>query len=80
MTQDKLPVIPSTKLITFLEKIDFVIIHQKGSHVRLKHKDGRIVTVPHHSGQPVSKGVLRKIIRDLGLSKDEFIDLYFLVM
>ena len=80
MTQDKLPVIPSTKLIAFLEKIDFVIIHQKGSHVRLKHKDGRIVTVPHHSSQPVSKGVLRKIIRDLGLSRDEFIDLYFLVM
>jgi len=80
MTPERLPVISSTKLIAFLEKIDFVIIHQKGSHVRLKHKDGRTVTVPHHSNQPVSKGVLRKIIRDLGLSRDEFIELYFLVM
>ena len=80
MTQEKLPVIPSTKLIAFLEKIDFVIIHQKGSHVRLKHKDGRIVTVPHHSDQSVSKGLLRRIINDLGISKLEFIELYNTVM
>ncbi|HYA86767.1 MAG TPA: type II toxin-antitoxin system HicA family toxin [Nitrospirota bacterium] len=79
MTQGKLPVISGTKLIAFLEKIDFINIHQKGSHVRLKHIDGRIVTVPQHSGQSVSKGVLIKVIRDLGLSRDEFIDLYIAV-
>ncbi|HYA60870.1 MAG TPA: type II toxin-antitoxin system HicA family toxin [Candidatus Acidoferrum sp.] len=80
MTQGKLPVISGTKLIAFLEKIDFIIIHQKGSHVRLQHIDGRIVTVPNHSGKSVSKGVLRKIIRDLGISKDEFINLYFIAI
>jgi len=38
----KLPNITAQELITTLEKIDFAIVRQKGSHVRLKHADGRV--------------------------------------
>lgn len=73
---DKLPVISGKEMIALLEKAGFVIIRIKGSHHRMKHPDGRITTVPVHKNDPISKGLLRKIIReDIAISIDEFNDL-----
>lgn len=71
----KLPTVKAERLIAVLEKVGFEVIRQRGSHVRLKHSDGRVVTVPVHSGQNIGKGLLRKILRDAELSREEFIDL-----
>jgi len=73
---DKSPVISGKDLVAMLEKAGFVIIRIKGSHHRMKHPDGRITTVPVHKNDPVSKGLLRKIIReDIAISIDEFNEL-----
>lgn len=71
----KLPSLTGKELITVLEKIGFEIGRQKGSHVRMKHEDDRIVTIPVHAGKPVGKGLLLKILRDADLTKDELISL-----
>ena len=68
----KLSPISAKELIKILEKIDFEAVHQKGSHVRMKHADGRRTTIPVHSGERVGVGLLRKIMRDVNLSRDEF--------
>ena len=70
-----LPILPARELIAALQKVGFETIRQKGSHVRLKHPDGRVVTVPVHSGQDIGRGLLRKILRDAELSRDEFLNL-----
>lgn len=59
----RLPVLKATELIRALEKAGFQVIRQKGSHVRMKHPDGRVVTVPVHPGQDIGRGLLRKVIR-----------------
>lgn len=71
----KLPSPTGNELITALQKIGFEIVRQKGSHVRLKHEDGRVVTIPVHAGKTVGKGLLLKILRDTELTKDELINL-----
>ena len=71
----KLPILTAKQTIRILEKIGFEVARQRGSHVRLKHPDGRVVTVPVHSGQDIGRGLLRKILRDAELSVDELIDL-----
>ena len=38
----KLSPISAKALIKLLEKQGFEVVHQEGSHVRLKHADGRI--------------------------------------
>lgn len=68
----KLSPIGGKKLISILEKLGFEQVHQKGSHVRLEHSDGRKTTVPVHSGENVGVGLLRKILRDTNVSRDEF--------
>lgn len=68
----QLPILKPRELIAALEKAGFGIVRQKGSHVRLQHEDGRVVTVPVHAGQDIGRGLLRKILRDAELSRDEF--------
>ena len=70
-----LPVLTSHQVIAALNKAGFEIMRQKGSHVRLRHPDGRVVTVPDHRGQDIGRGLLRKILRDADLSRDEFVAL-----
>jgi predicted RNA binding protein YcfA (HicA-like mRNA interferase family) len=56
-----------------LEAAGFTQISQKGSHVKLVKDTGqgiRTAIVPHH--REVSVGTLRSILRQAGLSPDEF--------
>jgi predicted RNA binding protein YcfA (HicA-like mRNA interferase family) len=70
----RLPVISGAVCIKVLAKIGFVIDRQRGSHVILVREDPRMtVFVPDH--QELDRGTLRAIIRQVGLSIDEFIDL-----
>jgi len=55
-------------VINSLKKHGFVVVRQKGSHVRLRHEDGRVTSVPNHPGQDIGKGLLRKILRDTELT------------
>ena len=71
----KLPNITGKQPITILEKKGFVSQRQKGSHVRLKDADNRVVTVPIHANKIVGKGLLLKILRDAELTKEDLINL-----
>ena len=71
----KLPVVNGNEVIKALEKIGFRAVRQKGSHLRMKHEDSRVVTIPIHKGKTIGKGLLRKILRDAELTVEEFIRL-----
>jgi predicted RNA binding protein YcfA (HicA-like mRNA interferase family) len=47
--------------------------HQTGSHIILRHLQMRRLTVPNH--RELAKGTLRALIREAGLTKDEFVNL-----
>jgi len=68
-----LPILKARDVNAALYKAGFVIVRQKGSHARLKHPDGRIVTVPVHPKQDIGRGLLRKNLRDAKLSPDDFL-------
>lgn len=71
----KLSPISARKLIVILEKLEFEIIRQKGSHVRMEHSDGRKTSIPFHPGEKVGIGLLRKILRDTQISRSKFEEL-----
>lgn len=50
-------------------------MRQRGSHVILKHDDGRLTVIPVHRGEEIGRGLLSKIIKDTGLTKEEFLKL-----
>lgn len=69
----KLPIISGINLIRALTKIGYGIDHQTGSHFILRHKTPphRRLTVPNH--KEIAKGTLRAIIRQAGLTREEFL-------
>lgn len=71
----KLPALRSNEIIRVLGKVGFQVIRQKGSHVRMKHEDGRVVAIPVHAGKTIGIGLLSKILRDAELTREEFIEL-----
>ena len=60
------------EVIKALEKLGFKRIRQSGSHAAFYHPDGRWTTVPIHKGKGIAKGTLRKILKDTGLSYEEY--------
>lgn len=70
----RLPLVEAKVVIKILQLKGFKMIGQKGSHVQFKNGGGVIITVPVHSGRNVGRGLLRKIIRDLEVSREEFIE------
>ncbi len=68
-----LPVVSGIEVIKRLKKIGFVATRQKGSHVRLEKSIDETtikLTVPLH--KELKKGTLNCIIKEAGLSVDEF--------
>jgi len=47
------PVLKDHQIIKALKYYGFFIVRQRGSHVRLRYEDGRVVSVPFHSGLPI---------------------------
>ena len=71
----KLPLLSSSELIRILEKLGFREIRQRGSHKYLKHPDGRATVVPVHSSQDIGRGLLKKILNEIDISREEFMKL-----
>ena len=55
-----------------LNRLGFVARHSKGSHVLLKHPDGRTTTVPVHPREELDRVLLRKISADVRMESEEF--------
>ncbi len=66
---------PAKKVIKLLSKIGFEIVRQRGSHVIMKHSDGRVTVVPVHPGEDLGRGMLSKIIRDSRITREQFLKL-----
>ena len=67
--------VSAEKLVKILAKTGFKPLRQRGSHLLLRHPDGRSTVIPMHSGEEIGKGLLMKILKDVGLSKEEYIKL-----
>ena len=68
----ELPRISGREVAKALKKIGYEQDRQRGSHIILRQTDSphRRVTVPDH--KEVAKGTMRAIIREVGLTVDEF--------
>jgi predicted RNA binding protein YcfA (HicA-like mRNA interferase family) len=70
----KLPRISSRQCIRALAKAGFYFVRQKGSHITLR-RDSPFAQVIIPENKEMPSGTLRRIIRDAGLTVDEFVEL-----
>lgn len=68
----KIPPVTSAQLIKILQSKGFQVALQKGSHVILIDKEKNRIVVPMHSGKEIKPGLLRAILREAGISREDF--------
>ncbi len=67
----KLPVLSGAELIRLLERLGFVQVRQRGSHIALRRGSVGCI-VPLH--RELKTGTLAGILRQAGVSQNEFLD------
>lgn len=69
----KVPSLPYTKVVGALQKNGWVVVRQKGSHIRLqKHTNNETLklTIPAH--KPIKRSTLSHILKQARLTVDDF--------
>lgn len=67
-----LPIVSGQEVVTALKKVGYEKDRQRGSHIIVRQLKAphRRITIPDH--KEIAKGTLRAIIREAGLSVEEF--------
>ena len=69
----RLPLMSGDDFVKVMHKVGYVWDHTEGSHMILLHSSRRRLSVPRH--KELGRGLLRSLIRDAGISREEFIKL-----
>jgi predicted RNA binding protein YcfA (HicA-like mRNA interferase family) len=70
----RLPVLSGDEFVRLMEKAGFLWDHTQGSHMILIGPEGRRLSVPRH--RELGRGIMRSLIRDAGLTKNDFLRLF----
>lgn len=67
-----LPVVSARKALRVFRELGYDVDHQTGSHIILRHSEQphRRLTLPNH--REIAKGTLRALIRQSGVTVEEF--------
>ncbi|KAF5412698.1 MAG: hypothetical protein C5S38_07945 [Candidatus Methanophagaceae archaeon] len=72
----KLKPLKVEELIRKLKKLGFVGPIPGGKHLRMVHPETKkIIPIPMHKGKDVSVGLIREIINEIGISREEWLRL-----
>ena len=69
----RLPVISGDEFVKIMHRVGYEVDHISGSHMILMNATGHRLSVPRH--RELDKGLLRDLIMDAGLTRDEFLQL-----
>ena len=67
----KLPLLSGRQVLAALTRLGFAEIHRKGSHVKIKHDDGRVIVFPFHD--EVDRYTLKGALRDADIEVADFL-------
>ena len=69
-----LPQVSGKDAIKALGRIGFEITHTKGSHFYMIRKGSGLVCVPVHANRDLPIGTFRSILRQAGITLEEFLE------
>jgi predicted RNA binding protein YcfA (HicA-like mRNA interferase family) len=67
----KLPLLSGRQVLAALQRLGFVELHRRGSHVKMEHPDGRRIVFPFHD--EIDRRTLKGALQDAGVDIEEFL-------
>jgi predicted RNA binding protein YcfA (HicA-like mRNA interferase family) len=68
----KLPLLSGRQVLAALRRLGFAELPRKGSHVKMKHPDGRVIVFPYHV--EVDRYTLKGALRDADVDLQQFLE------
>ncbi len=68
----RLKLLPYRDLARVAEAAGFEWVRRRGSHNTFRSPDGQVIVIPDHGNQVIVRSLLRQIVRDMGLTVDEY--------
>jgi predicted RNA binding protein YcfA (HicA-like mRNA interferase family) len=68
----RLRLVAYRELRKLAEKAGFRWVRREGSHNTFRNEEGSIIVIPDHGSQVIVRPLLRKILRDMGISIEEY--------
>lgn len=68
----RLRLVAFATLAKLAEAKGFQRVRQEGSHHIFRNTEGKIIVIPDHGSQVIVRPLLRKLLRDMGVSLDEY--------
>lgn len=68
----RVPLLSGREVLRALERLGFTVVHRRGSHVKMKHSDGRLIVFPYHD--EIDRFTLKGALRDAEIDLDGFLD------
>ncbi len=68
----RLKLVAYRDLARLAERQGFTWVRRVGSHNTFRSAEGQIIVLPDHGSQVIMRPLLRKIIREMGLTVDEY--------
>lgn len=69
----RFPTVTGREFIRALQRLGFDNIRQTGSHISLRHPDGRATTVPNHGGADMERGFAKMLLKQAQVSVEDFL-------
>jgi len=68
----KLPVVSGREVVERLERANFILVRQTGSHMIMRREKAPKITVSIPDHKELKRGTLKNILRQINLTVDEF--------
>ena len=66
-----LPLLSGRQVLAALQRLGFVELHRRGSHVKMAHPDGRRIVFPFHD--ELDRSTLKGALQDASVDAEEFL-------
>jgi predicted RNA binding protein YcfA (HicA-like mRNA interferase family) len=67
----RVPLLSGRQVLASIQRLGFVEIKRRGSHVKMEHPDGRRIVFPYHD--EVDRSTLKGALQDAGVDVDQFL-------
>ena len=69
----QIPALRANEVVRSLQRLGFEFVRQRGSHIRLRHPDGRFASVPDHGSRELRREFILDILKQAGVEIGDFL-------
>lgn len=69
----RIPALRAREIVRALERLGFQVRRQRGSHIRLRHSDGRYASVPDHGSRELRREFILDILKQADVDISDFL-------